>query len=135
MMSPHNPPDAVDGSAARAADPSPSPSPSHLQLVSSQPGTLERTPATDRAYRLLQRHLRLADRLGVVPQTVTERAESLLDAACEGWLVNGYCTSPTSAVLDHPHPACVQAQYHHDLLLLEHDLLGVPESATQEAAR
>lgn len=127
MMRAHSPPDAGDGSVDHMADPSPSDhhgrSRSHLRLVWSRADVSARPAPDDRAFGLVQRHLSLANRLGVAPLTVAERAESLLRAACEGWRSNGYCMSPTSIPLDQPHPECVLAQYHHDLLLLEHDLL------------
>jgi hypothetical protein len=73
-------------------------------------------------------------RLGVAPLTVVERAHAMLDTACDGWRSDGTCIGNDAEPRDEPHDTCVLAQYHHDLLLLEHGLLPIinnPESRTR----
>ena len=69
----------------------------------------------------------LAQRLGVQPLTVTERAEALLAKACNGWRRNHVCQDRSRGELLRPHPACIWAQYQHDSLLLDHGLLPTEE--------
>jgi hypothetical protein len=77
----------------------------------------------DSAFAKLRGHLDVAVRLGLDPLTVTERAASLLAVACSGWRHDGRCTAADNTVLAQPHVHCTRAQYHHDVLLLEHGLL------------
>ena len=71
----------------------------------------------------LTRHIHVAHELGVEPLTVVERAVAMLDGACDGWRSERRCTDRSGEPLDAPHPRCLRAQYHHDVLLLEHGLL------------
>lgn len=121
-MSTERPRPGVDGSAPNGAGPS-APRRDHLRVVSSTPG-YEPDPQRDETFRLVQQHLQLANRLGIGPLTVTERARSLLASSCVGWRRNGQCVAPDMSPCPEPHEACLLAQYHHDLLLLEHGLLG-----------
>ena len=87
----------------------------------------ERPPAALPADPLLlddiKRHITVARRLGIEPLTVVERASAMLDAACSGWRNGRRCRTEAGLLLDHPHSTCLRAQYHHDVLLLEHGLL------------
>ncbi len=116
MNAPRHPEHAVEpagtptGSAA---------GPSHLRLVHD-------ADAADDGSRVFARvsgHIGVAEELGVEPLTVTERARSMLDAACEGWRTDRRCVDQLGVPLHDPHPRCLRAQYHHDVLLLEHGLL------------
>jgi len=71
----------------------------------------------------IRSRIALAERLGVQPLTVAERAEALLAKACNGWRRRKVCQDRSGAKLMHPHPACIWAQYHHDALLLDHGIL------------
>lgn len=72
---------------------------------------------------LLTGHILVAEGLGLEPLTVDERATAMLDLACDGWRSGRRCHDDGEA-LETPHPHCVRAQYHHDVLLLEHGLLN-----------
>jgi hypothetical protein len=123
------PRDGLDASAPRTAESSspvrPITARSHLQLIvdNSEPPSPLAEPTGATTFGLIQYHLSLARRLGVTPLTVAERATSLLEGACSGWRNDGQCTTGRTTPLEQPHARCVRAQYHHDLLLLEHGLL------------
>ena len=51
--------------------------------------------------------------------TTRERAQAALEDACDGWLAGRRCTGADGSRLPHPHPTCLQAQYRHDVILLE----------------
>lgn len=51
--------------------------------------------------------------------TSRERALSALADACEGWRSNRRCVDESGGRLAHPHPGCLQAQYRHDVILLD----------------
>ncbi len=121
-MTPRRPRSNADGPAHTRAGPSASRR-DHLRVVGSAPD-YEPEPKRDETFRLVQQHLQLANRLGVGPLTVTERARSLLASSCIGWRRNGQCVTQDLSPCAEPHEACLLAQYHHDLLLLEHGLLG-----------
>lgn len=135
LMSRSSPPLPVDGSASRKVGPSTTtvvPG-AHLRLVAGRdepmtqiPGALVSTTSVypnEASFARLKRQLLIASQLGIDPLTVAERAQSLLTATCAGWRHDRRCTSSTSTVLRRPHDTCVLAQYHHDLLLLDHGLL------------
>ncbi len=67
-------------------------------------------------------HIMVAADLGVEPLTVDERATAMLEVACDGWRLDRRCRED-GVILDSPHRLCLRAQYHHDVLLLEHGLL------------
>lgn len=50
-------------------------------------------------------------------------AAAALTDACHGWQRNRRCTDRAGVRILHPHPYCLDAQYRHDLILLEHGLL------------
>lgn len=124
-MSTKRPRHGTDGSARHSAGRS-VPRRDHLRVVDSpneHAGSSE--PQRDETFRRVQQHLQLASRLGVGPLTVAERARSMLAGSCAGWRRNGQCVTHDARPCAQPHEACLLAQYHHDLLLLEHGLLGV----------
>ena len=49
-------------------------------------------------------------------------AKQALAAACIGWQLRRRCTGPNGERVEHPHPGCLQAQYQHDVILIEHGL-------------
>jgi len=51
--------------------------------------------------------------------TARERAEDALTAACDGWRANRRCTDDAGLRLPHPHAACLQAHYRHDVIDLD----------------
>jgi hypothetical protein len=50
-------------------------------------------------------------------------ADDALVDACPGWRERRRCIGADGQRLFHPHPPCLQAQYRHDLILIEHGLL------------
>jgi hypothetical protein len=50
-------------------------------------------------------------------------ADDAYRQACDGWQCTRRCVDDHGTRLLHPHPACLRAQYLHDLILLEHGLL------------
>lgn len=118
MRSPKRPVTAVEpadspvGSAARSRHLSVAPDPD-------EPRGSRRTRILDQ----LTSHIGVARELGVEPLTVAERAAAMLDGACEGWRTSRQCTTDDGIAMGEPHAACLRAQYHHDVLLLEHGLL------------
>jgi len=71
-----------------------------------------------------KQHAAIAQRLGVRPLTVQQRAAAMLAKACNGWRRNGVCESSGGPSAPTAHRACVWAQYHHDVVLLDHAQLG-----------
>lgn len=67
-----------------------------------------------------KQHAAIAQRLGVTPLTVQQRADAMLAKACNGWRRNGVCESGNWRPTPTTHRACAWAQYHHDVLLLDH---------------
>ncbi len=115
-------PTGTAGGAPAAPTPT-SVGPRPLQVVPTDP---EGGPLNGGAQQVLDRltsHIRLARGLGLEPLTIDERAAAMLDIACHGWRFDRRCRDG-GVVLEVPHPLCVRAQYHHDVLLLEHGLLN-----------
>ena len=93
------------------------------------------SPAGSRAAtraRILEqitRNIDVADRLGLVPLTIDERAAAMLAASCAGWQLDRRCVDDEGRSRQTPHPACLRAQYNHDLFLVEHGLFNNPIEA------
>lgn len=128
-MSPSSTRHAADGSARHSADPSAARR-DHLRLVDDTERASSTDTARDETFQLVQQHLQLASRLGVGPLTVAERARSMLEPSCPSWRRAHRCDTHDGQ----PHEACLLAQYHHDLLLLEHGLLGPLEDPPAPAS-
>ncbi len=116
MRSPRHPEHAVE-SAGEPADSTAATS--HLRLVHDADAPNDGSEVFAR----VSKHIGVAQELGVEPLTVAERASAMLEGACDGWRRNRQCTDRHGSPLLEPHPRCLRAQYHHDVLLLEHGLL------------
>lgn len=90
-----------------------------LRVVPADPPSGASGLGPDQILERVNRHIRVASVLGLDPLTIDERAAAMLDAACEGWRFDRRCRDD-GVMLDTPHPVCLRAQYHHDVLLLEH---------------
>lgn len=106
-----------------------------LSRVPPSTGAVDTPDVDDGVYRRLSEHLRVARELGIEPLTVAERAASLLAGACPGWRRARRCSDAAGRPTPEPHPGCLQAQYQHDVLLLEHGLLDRPRHPTKAPNR
>ncbi len=95
-----------------------------LVLVPTEPPADSWSIGSPRLFEQLTRHILLARGLGLEPLTIDERAAAMLERACAGWRFNRNCCDDEGLALAAPHPMCLRAQYHHDVLLLEHGLLN-----------
>ncbi len=114
-------PDTADLGTAGVADSPITERP--LRVVPSDAGAGVQGGGAQQILERVTSHIRLAKGLGVSPLTIDERATAMLDGACDGWRFDRRCRDG-GMVLDVPHPLCLRAQYHHDVLLLEHGLLN-----------
>ena len=107
--------------AGIARPPSGPPAERHLSVVRPA-GEPPLSVKAQQILALLAGHILVAEGLGLEPLTVDERAAAMLDVACGGWRSDRRCRHD-GELLDTSHSNCVRAQYHHDVLLLEHGLL------------
>ena len=121
MMSSNPRTTATREPAGRPRDPVAEPT---LFLIASEPPADSWSLGSRRLFEQLTRHILLARGLGLEPLTIDERAAAMLESACAGWRFDRNCCDAEGLVLDAPHPMCLRAQYHHDVLLLEHGLLN-----------
>jgi len=120
MMRPRQHETATIGSTGQ---PGPPDGDCQLFVVPSDPDGEVLNVGAQRILERLNEHFLLAKGLGLEPLTIDERATAMLDAACDGWRFDRRCRDG-GVVLDASHPLCLRAQYHHDVLLLEHGLLN-----------
>jgi hypothetical protein len=113
--------ESARGAGGRIAD-------RHLRVVDLVTGDDVPNVGGRRLFERISSHILLAEDLGLDPLTIDERASAMLDNSCGGWRFDRRCRAD-GLVLDAPHPLCLRAQYHHDVLLLEHGLLDYERSS------